>query len=96
MARNAIGTTTAFYVLLVLMAPFFLFGIVEKDGLPLEEYLVNYIRHRFVYPSIRSEGYENIYDYYEERRKENERRKRSNGRAKGHISKQSQHKRQNR
>lgn len=35
-ARGAIGTTAAFYVLIALMAPFFLFGIVEKDGLPLE------------------------------------------------------------
>ena len=35
------------------MDPFFLFGIVEKDALPLEVYLLNYIRHVFVYPQIR-------------------------------------------
>ena len=53
LARGALGTTGAFYVLIALMAPFFLFGIVEKDGLPLEVYLLNYIRHVFVYPQIR-------------------------------------------
>ena len=65
-AREIIGTTGAFYVHIALMAPFFLFGIVEKDGLPLEEYLLNFIRHRYVYPQIRTMGCENIYDYYEE------------------------------
>ena len=68
-AKAAVGTTPAFYVLLVLMAPFFLFGIVEKDGLPLEEYLLNFIRHVFVYPQIRICETESIYGYYDERRK---------------------------
>jgi hypothetical protein len=68
-ARGAIGTTGAFYVLIALMAPFFLFGIMEKDGLPLEVYLLNFIRHVFVYPQIRSGDSENIYEYYDERRK---------------------------
>lgn len=64
--RPLAGTTGAFYVLIALMAPFFLFGIMEKDGLPLEVYLLNYIRHRYVYPQIRQPGCENIYDYYRE------------------------------
>ena len=68
-ARAAIGTTPAFYVLIALMAPFFLFGIVEKDGLPLEKYLLNFIRHVFVYPQIRTCETENIYGYYDESRK---------------------------
>lgn len=68
-ARAAIGTTAAFYVLIAIMAPFFLFGIVEKDGLPLEVYMLNFIRHTFAYPQIRVEEAENIYEYYDERRK---------------------------
>ena len=68
-ARAAIGTTPAFYVLIALMAPFFLFGIVEKDGLPLEVYLLNMIRHSFAYPQIRLMQSENIYEYYDDRRK---------------------------
>ena len=82
MARNAIGTTTAFYVLLVLMAPFFLFGIVEKDGLPLEVYLINMIRHNVAYPQIRIYESENIYEYYDERRKK-EKKVRENLKRKG-------------
>ena len=66
---SAIGTTAAFYVLIAIMAPFFLFGIVEKDGLPLEVYMLNFIRHTFAYPQIRVEEAENIYEYYDERRK---------------------------
>ena len=74
--RSLAGTTPAFYSLIALMAPFFLFGLVEKDGLPLEVYLLNFIRHRFAYPQIRLMGSENIYEYYEERRKEDMERKR--------------------
>ena len=59
------GTTIAFYALIAIMAPFFLFGIVEKDGLPLEAYLVNFIRHRFAYPEIRVSETDNIYEYIE-------------------------------
>lgn len=69
-ARGAIGTTAAFYVLIALMAPFFLFGIVEKDGLPLEIYMLNFIRHTLAYPQIRVERSENIYEYYDEKRKQ--------------------------
>lgn len=74
--RSFAGTTPAFYSLIALMSPFFLFGIVEKDGLPLEVYLLNFIRHRFAYPQIRLMGSENIYEYYENRRKEDMKRRR--------------------
>ena len=63
--RSIAGTTPAFYSLIAIMAPFFLFGIVEKDGLPLEEFLLNFIRHRFAYPQIRLTETENIYEYYD-------------------------------
>lgn len=74
--RSLAGTTPAFYSLIALMAPFFLFGLVEKDGLPLEVYLLNFIRHRFAYPQIRLMGSENIYEYYEDKRKEDMERRR--------------------
>lgn len=74
--RSLVGTTPAFYSLIALMAPFFLFGLVEKDGLPLEVYLLNFIRHRFAYPQIRLMGSENIYEYYEDKRKEDMERRR--------------------
>lgn len=92
-AKAGMGTTGAFYVLIALMAPFFLFGIVEKDGLPLETYLLNYIRHVFVYPQVRFVESENIYEYYDERRKENlKMRKQMKGAKKGVSSRGNQRK----
>lgn len=58
--RSLAGTTPAFYSLIALMAPFFLFGIMEKDGLPLEVYLLNFIRHRYAYPQVRLMENENM------------------------------------
>ena len=74
--RSFAGTTPAFYSLIAIMAPFFLFGLVEKDGLPLEAYLINFIRHRFAYPQIRLSEVENIYEYYDESMKRDKERKR--------------------
>jgi len=74
--RSIAGTTPAFYSLIAIMAPFFLFGIVEKDGLPLEEFLLNFIRHRFAYPQIRLSEVENIYEYYDESMKRDKERER--------------------
>ena len=48
---------------------------MEKDWLPLEVYLLNYIRHVFVYPQIRLMETENIYAYYDEKRKEEKKMK---------------------
>ena len=72
-ARAAIGTTPAFYALIALMAPFFFLELWKKDGLPLEEYLLNFIRHRFAYPQIRTMETENIYEYYDESKERKER-----------------------
>ena len=74
--RSLAGTTPAFYSLIALMAPFFLFGIMEKDGLPLEVYLLNFIRHRFAYPQVRLMENENIYEYVDEAVKRDKARKR--------------------
>jgi len=74
--RSLAGTTPAFYSLIALMAPFFLFGIMEKDGLPLEAYLLNFIRHRFAYPQVRLMENENIYEYVDEAVKRDKARKR--------------------
>ena len=74
--RSVAGTTPAFYSLIAIMAPFFLFGIVEKDGLPLEVYLLNFIRHRFAYPQVRLMENENIYEYVDEAVKRDKARKR--------------------
>ena len=77
--RSFAGGTVAFYVLIALMAPFFLFGLVEKDGLPLEVYLLNFIRHRFAYPQIRLSESENIYEFCDEAVKKEKQMKKRKG-----------------
>lgn len=65
--KEVAGTEPAFMALFGILIPFFLFGIVEKDGLPLEVYLLNFIRHVVIYPQIRCYETENLYDYYDQK-----------------------------
>ena len=44
-----------------LMLPFFLFGIYEKDGQPLEKVLGHFIRAQFLYPKTRPYQTNNMY-----------------------------------
>ena len=44
-----------------LMLPFFLFGIYEKDGQPLEKVLGHFIRAQFLAPKVRPYQTENLY-----------------------------------
>ena len=48
LTRGIIGTDTAVLLMIGLMLPFFLFGIYEKDGQPLEKVLGHFIRARFL------------------------------------------------
>lgn len=51
--RGSIGNESAALLMIGLMMPFFLFGIYEKDGQPLEKVLINFIRVRFLRPPNR-------------------------------------------
>jgi len=62
--RSIAGTTAGFYALIVIMLPFFIFGMVEKNGMPLAKYVKYYIQHKFVNPPIRIYKTEPIYSYY--------------------------------
>ena len=53
MTRNAIGTTNASLCMMVILLPAFMMAIFEKDGLPLEQVLMNYIRNRYLRPEVR-------------------------------------------
>lgn len=57
------NTTVAFYVLIGCLVPFFLFGMMEKNGMPLEKYLKYFLLHKLRNP-IRRMKMENIYDDY--------------------------------
>ncbi len=59
--RGSIGNEAAAMLMIVLMLPFFAFGIFEKDGQPLEKVLGHFIRARFLYPKTRPYRTENLY-----------------------------------
>ena len=61
--RKAIGNDFALMVLIVVAMPFFLLGIFEKDGIPLEKYARYIIRQKFINPKIRIYKTENFYEY---------------------------------
>ena len=59
--RSSIGNEAAAMLMIVLMLPFFAFGIFEKDGQPLEKVLGHFIRARFLCPGTRPYRTENLY-----------------------------------
>ena len=59
--RGSIGNESAALLMIGLMLPFFMFGIYEKDGLPLEKVLKNFISVSFLRPPNRSYRTDNGY-----------------------------------
>ena len=41
--QDALGTSTAGILMVLIMAPFFFLAMYEKDGLPFEQILLNYL-----------------------------------------------------
>lgn len=61
LTRNALGNDLAALLMVMVMLPLFAFALYEKDGLPLEAFIENYIRVRFLYPRVRPYQTENFY-----------------------------------
>ena len=61
LTRNAIGMTNAATLMVFLMLPAFMFAMYEKDGMHLEDVLMNYINVKFIRPSVRKYETENMY-----------------------------------
>jgi len=61
LARSALGSTGAMFVMLVIMLPAFLLAMYEKDGLPLEKVVKNIIQARYLRPGVRPYQTGNIY-----------------------------------
>ena len=51
--KKVIATDIAGLVMIIVMLPFFLFALYEKDGQPLEEVLRNIIREKYIRPQVR-------------------------------------------
>ena len=51
--KKVIATDIAGVIMIIVMLPFFLFALYEKDGQPLEEVLRNVIGEKYLRPQIR-------------------------------------------
>ena len=65
LTKGIIGVDVAATIMVVLMLPFFFFALYQKDGLPLEKIIINYIRTKRS-PKVRPYKTENMYQYLED------------------------------
>ena len=70
LTRSAIGNSPALFLMIGLMLPAFLLAMYERDGLPFEKVVRNYIRARFLWPGARPYKTENFYGYLSNSEKE--------------------------
>ena len=61
LTKEAIGVSMAAALMIVIMLPFFLFAMFERNGQPLEVLLKHYIQAQFVRPRTRVFETENFY-----------------------------------
>ena len=61
LAKSAIGSTGAMFVMLALMLPAFFLAMYERDGLPFEKVVRNIVRVKITRPGIRPYKTQNIY-----------------------------------
>jgi hypothetical protein len=61
LTRGVLGNDLAALLMVLVMLPLFAFALYEKDGMPLEAYIGNFIRVRFLYTRIRPYQTENFY-----------------------------------
>lgn len=62
LTKGVLGNTNAATGMVLLMVPAFMFAMYEKDGLHLEQILMNFISVRFLHPPVRRYETENFYD----------------------------------
>jgi len=67
--RKMLGTDVSAMLMIVLMIPWFLFGMYEKDGQPLEKVLFRIIRVKFLAPKVRPYKTDNSYAALEKQAK---------------------------
>ena len=59
--RPVIGNSAALFLMIGIMLPAFLLAMYEKDGLPFEKVLGNFLRARLLWPGTRPYKTENFY-----------------------------------
>ena len=84
LTKGAIGVSMAAMLMIIIMLPFFLFAMFERNGQPLEVLLKHYIQARFIRPRTRVFETENFYATLEQNtRNRREVRKILHGKEKG-------------
>jgi len=68
--RGAIGNSAGALLMIAIMLPFFFMGMYEKDGMPAEKIVRNFIRVRFAWPGKRPYITENLYEILEKEGKD--------------------------
>ena len=63
--KGSLGVSAAALVMVILMLPFFLFAVYEKNGQPLEIILRNIIQVQFLRPKVRPYETSNYYSLLE-------------------------------
>ena len=61
LAKASLGTTTAALCMILVMLPFFMFAMYEKNGQPLEVFLGHLIQNKFIRPKVRIYQTNNLY-----------------------------------
>ena len=61
LAKASLGTPTAALCMILVMLPFFLFAMYEKNGQPLEVFLGHLIQNKFIQPKVRIYQTNNLY-----------------------------------
>ena len=85
LTKGSVGTSTAAFLMILIMLPCFLFAMYEKHGQPLEVVIKNVIQTKFIRPKERPYQTENFYVVIEKQRKlEKEVSAIVNGRTKNH------------
>ena len=61
LTKGVIGNTPAAMLMMIAMLPLFLFGIYEKNGMPLEKLLSHIVQTQFIRPKQRPYQTDNFY-----------------------------------
>ena len=61
LTKGVIGNTPAAMLMMIAMLPLFLFGIYEKNGMPLEKLLSHIVQTQFIRPKQRPFQTDNFY-----------------------------------
>jgi type IV secretory pathway VirB4 component len=75
LTRGIVGVSPAIYMMMGVMLPFFVFGLYDKGGQPLERLLYNMVMARVVFPKYRHYETNNFYDYIDRQVRNNKRDK---------------------